>query len=373
MSPNNHQQVDDVHANERESKNELQKEKLYHALIQQETETETDSETDPESVSDLESEESDVDLDFYSNERSSNQARKLWRQMIQQSNNTTGTCTIKNNNDTKIIQALSSIRILNDSTIHESWLDEHDGKLDTLPFHLIEALQQCAPENFHARVADFNDNLFYAMQEQYGLSHLLNLPCKKKEQCHQQEQCTSKIMHPDDILQTILHTKQFLGSYLATETTTPQPPHVDFTWERLEKHGDDLRIGFFPLTNDGMFLQIWSRDDNFQQRNIEGEIIFIPCGKLLTLPATTIHGGGFRTTTAKTATITPESNSNNNDHGNLRFHLYVANNGAELSKNQTTNKYTEPGDKRKELADRYVNTPMMDELMKCLFVVNDSA
>ena len=84
---------------------------------------------------------------------------------------------------------------------------------------------------------------------------------------------------------------------------------------------------------------------------IHGEIIYIPFGKLLTLPASTIHGGGFRT---------------NQDNGNLRFHLYLAQGDSKLPDYQT-NKYTEPYDKTKELCDRYVDSPHMKVLLDHLF------
>lgn len=250
--------------------------------------------------------------------------------------------------DSKIFQALLSIRILDDPSKHKSWLRAYNGELHDLPTNFIQALNMSAPQKFKARVADFNDNLFYDIQEKYGLKHLSNEETKQ-----------NKAINPDKILHSIIDYKQVLGSYLATESTTPQPPHVDFTWERLREFGQDLRLGFFPLTKDGMFLQVWLRNDDVKQSDIKGEIIFIPYGTLLTLPADTIHGGGFRTTTM---------DDGNDNHGNLRFHLYISCNGTRLSKNQTTNKYTEPGDKTKELADRYTDAPMMNKLMECLFV-----
>lgn len=308
------------------------------------------------------------------------QTRKIWHAMLKQGQIgvTTGAAFIDDNDDdinsnNSIIQALSTIRILNDPSsspsserdTNEQWLCRHDGKLDDLPIDLIQELRHYAPKEFHARVADFNDNLFYQMSEQYGLNHHL------KERRSENIRNNNAIVNPDEILHSILQSTQFLGSYLATETTTPQPPHVDFTWERLEEFGNDLRLGFFPLTMEGMFLQIWSRDDNLEHKDIKGELIYIPYGKLLTLPASVIHGGGFRTTPILNMSHCHDYGSDNitdTDHGNLRFHLYIASNKAQLSKNQTTNKYTEPGDKRKELADRYTDAPMMDVLMKHLFV-----
>jgi hypothetical protein len=129
---------------------------------------------------------------------------------------------------------------------------------------------------------------------------------------------------------------------------------VDYTLEVLEEYGQNLQIGFFPLTREGMFLQVWQRDDTSREQ-IEGEVIFVPFGKLLVVPAKTIHGGGFRTN-VDAAVV-----------GNLRFHLYLALKSTQLPSHQT-NKYTEPNDKTKELSRRYVDSPRMPDLLNYLFV-----
>eukprot|EP00551_Chaetoceros_affinis_P007814 CAMPEP_0203671548 /NCGR_PEP_ID=MMETSP0090-20130426/7295_1 /ASSEMBLY_ACC=CAM_ASM_001088 /TAXON_ID=426623 /ORGANISM="Chaetoceros affinis, Strain CCMP159" /LENGTH=392 /DNA_ID=CAMNT_0050536633 /DNA_START=12 /DNA_END=1190 /DNA_ORIENTATION=+ len=349
----------------------------------------------------LESETLTLELGLDPAEGKRSQARKLWKYLVQrstgidegsdnkmcninihsQSTTSADTTATKGKErslsfigiDPKVVKALSSIRILtNGDQDSQMWLSSNGGKLDNLPLDLLDTIERCAPQSFHARVADFNDNLFYDMQQQYGLSNILfgdqlqttpNLVSSPQTQppSQQQVQYESNDINtdPDQILQSVVETNKYLGSFLATEMTVPQPPHVDFTWEQLERDGDNLRLGFFPLTQEGMFLQIWSRDDDLEQRHIQGEVIFIPFGQILTLPATTIHGGGFRTTGI---------NSDGEMHGNLRFHLYLAYNDVGLSKNQTTNKYTEPNDKRKELTDRYVDTPMMKDLMEYLFV-----
>jgi len=117
-----------------------------------------------------------------------------------------------------------------------------------------------------------------------------------------------------------------------------------------------------------MFLQIWPTASPFQNRSIEieGQIIFIPYGKILIVPASTIHGGGFRTTTV----LGGESRSKRKPlsaGGNLRFHLYIATNQTSLPVHQT-NKYTEPCDKTKELSRRYVDSKHMQVLLDTLFV-----
>lgn len=198
---------------------------------------------------------------------------------------------------------------------------------------LLKDLKECAPDHFHARVMDFNENLLYQMQEQIGLEHFG--------------------MSSKD-LQSIVDSNQFLLSFMSTETTNPQPAHVDFTWEFLEENGDQIEIGFFPLTSDGMFLQIWPRNDDTEV-TVHGEIVYIPYGKLLTVSPDTIHGGGFRTTV------------DGFKHGNLRSHLYISKGNAHLGRFQT-NKYTEPFDRSKELSERYIDSPVLQELVDTFFV-----
>eukprot|EP00980_Cylindrotheca_fusiformis_P030732 scaffold25323_cov113-Cylindrotheca_fusiformis.AAC.1 len=113
---------------------------------------------------------------------------------------------------------------------------------------------------------------------------------------------------PSHTLKEMLGAEEYLGSFLTTETSMPQPPHVDYTWQILDQYSrDDLKLGFFPLTSEGMFLQVWQRNDTMEE--IPGEIIFVPYGKLLVLPADTIHGGGYRTAPLDSGV-----------NGNLRFH-----------------------------------------------------
>ena len=161
-------------------------------------------------------------------------------------------------------------------------------------------------------------------------------------------------------LEEFLQANEYLGSFLSTETTMPQPSHVDYTYEVLQEHEEHntLKIGFFPLTKDGMLLQLWptARSSDPSVR-IEAEIIFIPYGKILLVPASTIHGGGFRTSSHDEAGL----------YGNLRFHLYVATGEATLPVHQS-NKYTEPHDKSKELSRRYVDSKHMPALLDGLFV-----
>jgi len=214
-------------------------------------------------------------------------------------------------NSSKLLAALSSIIILNDESREIEWLNQFGGRLSNASLDLLEGLRQHAPDLKNmSTVADFNDNLFYHMQQERGLRHFDGLEPSNIEE-----------------LEAVLEANECLGSFLTTKSSLPQPPHVDYPWDVLEEHEGDqsLKIGFFPLTEEGMFLQIWPTADPSQDRSIEieGQILFIPHGKLLTIPASTIHGGGFRTT------------GNNDRSGNLRFHLYIATNQATLPAHQT--------------------------------------
>ena len=210
-------------------------------------------------------------------------------------------------------------------------------------------------------VADFNDNLCYHVQREKGPEH----PAPR----------TNRAI--EEALETTLEVAEYLGSFLATKSTIPQPAHVDYPWEVLEKHGDGdhqspghLKLGFFPLTEEGMFLQVWPTACPLQDRSIEieGQLVFIPYGKMLVLPASTIHGGGFRTTPFESEYSTLGSRSSGfNCGGNLRFHLYIATDDASLPAHQT-NKYTERCDKTKELSRRYVDSRHMSVLLDHFFV-----
>lgn len=111
-----------------------------------------------------------------------------------------------------------------------------------------------------------------------------------------------------------------------------------------------------------MFLQVWptASCDADPAALVSGQIVYIPFGRILLLPASTIHGGGFRTTSLGDGAA----------YGNLRFHLYVASGGegSTFLPLHQSNKYTEPLDKATELSRRYVDSHHMPMLMRHLFV-----
>jgi hypothetical protein len=167
---------------------------------------------------------------------------------------------------------------------------------------LYPPISQRAPTQFAARVADFNDNLFYEMQVTRGIKHLVASNVHEDEDG---DEVDGEVNEHDESLSStsssllssspsssssssssscmsfalessiakfekLLSADEYLGSFLTTEATIPQPPHVDYTWEVLDEHcGDDddddenketktpdLMLGFFPLTQEGTFVML---------------------------------------------------------------------------------------------------------------------
>jgi hypothetical protein len=155
-------------------------------------------------------------------------------------------------------EAIHSIHVMDSVTGNEDFLQKYQGELYGVPLETLRRLEDQAPSKLAARVADFNGNLFYEMQTPNHLA-MLGL---------------------EGLVRTTLGANDFLGSYLTTESTVPQPAHVDYSWEVLDEH-PHLYLGFFPLTNDGMYLQVWphtTMDDDPQHRDqmVPGEVLFIP-------------------------------------------------------------------------------------------------
>ena len=109
-----------------------------------------------------------------------------------------------------------------------------------------------------------------------------------------------------------------------------QNPHYDFKKEVLDKNGENMYLGFTPLTEDGMFLQVWTEEGN-------GKVVYIPLGEFLILPSKTMHAGGF---CSRALT------------GNLRLHFYFYLNNVPAEPHNT-NVYS---DSLGEFHDRYHNS-----------------
>jgi len=273
-------------------------------------------------------------INVLENLKSDTSARDLWQQRLR------GVpCSNLSEYDNPLLRAIESIHVVNPEESHCSlFLQKFSGKAYSVDHQILEQIRSQAPRCFTAKVADFNDNLAYDMPSQRGLMHL--------GVDHDRLECLEGRTTDCDVQ----------GSYLSTETTIPQPAHVDYDWQVLQSLGQHLYIGFFPLTKEGMFLQVWPSREKEEEPTVSGQIVYVPFGSLLVLPATTIHGGGFRTT-SRLSTIA----------GNLRFHLYIAQNGIHLPQHQT-NKYTEPSNPARLLEERYIDSPHLNMLRDHLFV-----
>ncbi|KAL3806744.1 hypothetical protein ACHAXA_000231 [Cyclostephanos tholiformis] len=161
------------------------------------------------------------------------------------------------------------------------------------------------------------------------------------------------------------------------EHTMFQPAHMDCDYDILQTYGKKLYLSFFPLTQEGAFLQLWQDaivkvkskvetgwnsnhyNENDCINNIVERGVFIPYGKMLIVPSDTIHGGGFRRGMGR----------------NLRFYLYIAleDNDTDIRGKGTKlldhpmNKYTNRCNKRRELCKRYVDLNWLNHLLGNFF------
>eukprot|EP00970_Alexandrium_tamarense_P002096 scaffold283_cov194-Alexandrium_tamarense.AAC.9 len=263
-----------------------------------------------------------------------------------------------------LCDALSSIVVLDSHSCKvQGLLDTYSAHLIDMGNHLLEGLRDCAPTQLAARVGDFNENLFYEMQDcekdigsiilDSGVVGgdvdriLLNKDVQEFESA---------------IREALKHDKlDYRGSYLQTEQTMYQPAHVDYDYPILKQYGGKLFLAFFPLSKEGTFLQLWkatTKDDYDDSTTVEGTVVYVPYGKMLIVPSDTIHGGGFKRGCT----------------GNLRFHLYIelleddneAFQQGELL-NHPMNRYTEEHDRRRELCERFVDANGLDRLLGVFF------
>ena len=105
--------------------------------------------------------------------------------------------------------------------------------------------------------------------------------------------------------------------YLFTKANhTTQSMHVDYLRRKWQK---DNWISFMPISETGMYVQIWGGrptkecvvgEGNTDNRQ-EGSVIFIPCGMTLIVHGDTVHGGGMHCDSYK------------NLYGNPRLHIYI--------------------------------------------------
>ena len=286
----------------------------------------------------------------------------------------------------KQLQAtLSSILILDSPTNSpvESLLSSYNGQLIPIGTNILLGLRNAAPTSLAARVGDYNENLFYEMEKKdMDLESIIRASTSSTSTTNNnngldvsstlQQELTS---FETTLRQTLQHENiSYRGSFMQTESTMYQPAHVDYDYSILSKYGSKLFLAFFPLTEEGAYLQLWQDDENVSIDNPrKGTVVFIPYGNMLIMPSDTIHGGGFK----------------RGEGGNLRFHLYIeiledeevaAERGVEEKKEVTNNialldhpmnKYTEKYDRRRELCERFVDANGLDKLLGVFFDTDD--
>jgi hypothetical protein len=116
-------------------------------------------------------------------------------------------------------------------------------------------------------------------------------------------------------------------SFLKTEKTDTQPPHIDFHWDKISRaHFKSSRscrkvrynewrpfIAVCPLTSEGMTIEVWNARTNHDVAECEeeetGVMVHIPYGMLLLLRCDVVHAGGFMTSPLGS--------------GNPRCHFYI--------------------------------------------------
>jgi len=245
----------------------------------------------------------------------------------------------------------------------QSFLSSYKGHLVDVGFFLLEGLRNTAPQHLAARVGNYNQNLFYEMQDNgkdiSGIIEGVQHDDKKLQDDIDTFEMT--------ICSSLQHTNlTYRGSFMRTESTIYQPAHVDYDYPILEQYGNKLFLAFFPLTKEGAYLQLWqeSSEDQNDGETVEGTVVFIPYGKMLIVPSATIHGGGFK----------------RGSSGNLRFHLYIALEEKEVQNEDNItlldhpmNKYTEKDDRRHELCERFVDAEGLDSLLGVYFDVHPEA
>ena len=291
-------------------------------------------------------------------------------------------------------------------------LSKYNSHLVNVGSHLLEGLRASAPNQLAARVGDYNENLFYEMRDIDCIgSYICNTSASSSSNHHDNESPSSSstttsssssieqdVTAFEHSIRTSLTSKKhsssqnnnnikYRGSFMSTQTTMYQPAHYDYDYSILQKYGQSLFLAFFPLTEEGSYLQLWQEpeenegNDNGKTNNVEGTVVYIPYGKMLIAPSDTLHGGGFK----------------RGSSGNLRFHLYielicdeeevpattrevvVAAKEEEVEKQEVgdeeikqlldhpMNKYTERHDRRRELCERFVDARGLDSLLGVFF------
>mmetsp|Transcript_28586 Transcript_28586/g.60964 ORF Transcript_28586/g.60964 Transcript_28586/m.60964 type:complete len:360 (-) Transcript_28586:69-1148(-) len=273
-------------------------------------------------------------------------------------------------------KALSSILVLDSTTscptVH-TLLDSYNGHLVDIGTNLLEGLRNAAPSQLAARVGDYNENLFYEMREMdQDIGSIIR---GSETAALGDDSILDSLIQQDiesfecSIRQSLQHTDlSYRGSFMQTEQTMYQPAHVDYDYPILQSYGKRLFLAFFPLTEEGAFLQLWQdpmKKSHEDRGVVEGTVVYIPYGSMFLVPSDTIHGGGFK----------------RGHGGNLRFHLYIAMEDNDVKGldergekeitllDHPMNKYTEKHDRRRELCERFVDAKGLESLLGNFFDV----
>ena len=108
------------------------------------------------------------------------------------------------------------------------------------------------------------------------------------------------------------------SAFLRSPGFAPQVSHYDFGADDRRDLAGRIHLGICPLTVSGCHLQVWRQRENEEDGPQQGEVLFVPKGRILLLPGETIHGGGFLS-----------------DHStqDLRLHFYVYTDGVAPRRN----------------------------------------
>jgi len=248
-------------------------------------------------------------------------------------------------------------------------LQRHDASLVHVGADLLRGLREAAPDRLAARVGDYNENLMYEMRGgDLDVAGIIRSAGRRLDDGGDGSARDHGGMPVDDVrdFETSLRRAlghddlRYRGSFMRTDVSIPQPAHVDYDYPVLSEHGRRLHLAFFPLTEEGCYLQLWQHEDDAEVET-EGTVVHIPHGRMLIVPSDTIHGGGFR----------------RGPTGNLRFHLYVEllgdgnteeeEDGGPRLLDRPVNRYTERHDRRRELCERYVDARGLDRLVGTFF------
>mmetsp|Transcript_43525 Transcript_43525/g.74278 ORF Transcript_43525/g.74278 Transcript_43525/m.74278 type:complete len:316 (+) Transcript_43525:129-1076(+) len=144
-------------------------------------------------------------------------------------------------------------------------LDAYNGHLVNVGHNLLTALRNAAPSQLAARVGDYNENLFYEMRDMDQNVGSIIARSSNNGVDSLDSSVRQDIHSFENSIQTSLGNSKkisYRGSFMQTESTMYQPAHVDYDYPILSNYSQRLFLAFFPLTEEGAFLQLWQDDDH---------------------------------------------------------------------------------------------------------------